>query len=279
MKVKDAKEEVADIKVKQNDLSETVEIEVRRISLTAISDGGVTDKEQAGDTATFKVRTDAPLSTIIEMMDSIQDGCGGGHLFFQGKLMNDLDLTIEKTQAGNKALFMLASQEGGFSGGKFKKWWRFTNKCTNSTWYWSDNTDSVCFCPRRDIIWMGIGIHSSRNNEDLKVQCRWMFGDPDNIEQDWTEATLIHEERDTEFNCHEVPLSKFGVKPIKVKAGTKIFFCNKSGMGRTHVNYGDGGNQYEQVQDQEVDFDVYDSKWDNNCTNTSRGMFPFIMYK
>ena len=137
-------------------------------------------------------------------------------------------------------MFMLASSIGG-SSGKSKKWWRFKNPLTDSTWYWSDNTDSVCFVPKRDITWFGWGCYSLRdaNTEIQKVSCRWMLDDPDNITQDWTEAELSKDGVDLETKTSDVFLTMFGAKPMKIKAGQKMYLCTKSAMGTTHVNYGD----------------------------------------
>lgn len=220
-------------------MSETVDVKVRRINQTAIQQAGTNDTQLYFDMGCLRVRTDDQISKIYEMMDAIPDKCGGGHMLFNGKLQRDLELTFENLRAGTDSTFMLASAEGGVSGGKAKKWWRFKNPLTGSTWYWSENTDSVCFVPKQDITWYGWGCYSARGDHDLDIECRWMLDDPDNIVQDWTKTTLSHETHDPETKTHDVLLTMFGAKPIKVKAGQKIYLCNKSAMGRTHVNYGD----------------------------------------
>ena len=143
-----------------------------------------------------------------------------------------------------------------------------------NTRYW----DAVVFIPKRNIIFHGFGVFANYNNKDLTYKVGWNINDADSDEY---EIAKVDADKCVEKKWHEINLKELGVKPIKVAEGTKIH-CKIRVTDDDHRRcfYGYSGykDRYSVIPDQEYDFDMDYSSFNDNSTSADWGQIPFILY-
>lgn len=100
------------------------------------------------------------------------------------------------------------------------KWIRFGDFYLTDYYYMNTTYYDACvFVPKCAINFMGFGVMASYNNMDCKYKVQWSIDDEKSEEYEIEKADG---DKDPEKKWHEIRLSDFGVKPIKISEGTKL---------------------------------------------------------
>jgi hypothetical protein len=136
----------------------------------------------------------------------------------------------------------------------------------NVTYY-----DAVCFVPKTNVYFHGFGVMANYNGKDLTYKIKWSIDDEMSEEY---EVSKVDSEKDPDRKWHSINLSEIGVKPIKVSEGQKIHCLIKvtnDDVRRCLYGYSGYKDRYSVIENQEYDFDVVSSRFNDNSTSADWG--------
>lgn len=226
----------------------------------------------------FKVNINDKLSKIIASVESITGS--GGQLVHQGQLIDvPEDLSFQKAFATFNSVFMLSKGAGAKPP---IEWVRFKSLQKDDYFYMEkDYPDAVCFKPNLNVFWQGFGMMSNWHGKEIKYLFAYALDDEEKC--DWIEFTKGGDAIDKEREVFLVTMQDLGLKPIKIAADQKLHLVIKieayDSETRRH-RYGRDGypDSYRTIEGQDQDFEVENSRFNNNSTSQSWGQFPIILY-
>ena len=82
----------------------------------------------------------------------------------------------------------------------------------------STRWDCACFCPNRDIKFLGFGVFRRHNGEPIVYEVKWRIKDEDSDVYEFDSA-----EKEADEDCPQsmtVDIRQFGCPPVKVETGS-----------------------------------------------------------
>ena len=222
---------------------------------------------EAGDISELKVNINEKLSKINDIfaLDNY-----GGFMMQGGKLINSPDeTTFQKSFTKDLSKFAVVCSDSSKAA---SKWCRFpeyylTDYYYMNTRYW----DAVVFIPKRNVIFHGFGVFANYNGKDVTYKVQWNINDADSEE---FEIMKSDGDKDPEKKWHDINIKDLGCKPVKVAEGTRIH-CKIKVTDDDHRRcfYGYSGykDRYSVLPDQEYDFDMDYSSFNDNSTSSDWG--------
>lgn len=188
----------------------------------------------------------------------------------------------------NDILFCVKSGPGG--SGKGVRWFRTKlNKIRpDSSWYMSTSSkDGLRFRAQRDVMILGYGATGPKASEHESQLTGWStkiyykVNDGEKSEEVIFTAEEPAEIEGAEVNLFDIYFSDIGLDKVELKEGEFIDICQTLNSGPNHFNYISGGDYetYSKIEGQECDFKTEYSSLDSNGTDSSTGMYAYLIYR
>ena len=119
------------------------------------------------------------------------------------------------------------------------------------------------------------------HGKEMPMKFWWNLGPNDKEQENDSEKyeCIVDPAKLNEDKTFDIVFRDFGLQPIKISADDSITIMQQVNSDENFKQlYGNGGNNFKNLPDQDHLFDIEHSRRDNNCTDRDTGQFPCILY-
>lgn len=247
--------EQEEVEVKHEELSDTIIVNARIL----------TEEKQV------VARLQVNINDIMANLKDYYEIKGGAFtVIYNGEPVKKEDTYLRRLVKSNSSFFLISGSLLAL------RWKRFGRIVTTDYFYMSDSYwDAVVFKPKIDVYLLGFAILNHYEKHPFKLKFKYVIGTDESQEHEIDLSNDMVEED----NIFYIDFQKIGISPVRVQADTPLHLCAKSTCSNPNrFNYGYEGYNYQTLPNQDFDFTIEYSSFNQNSTSTDFGQFPYILY-